>query len=274
MYGQQGMGYNAIAYALNDMHIPARKGKWSQTSIANILTNEVYLGKIRWHREPVKKVVKDGFLAKTRILNDDYDLYDGLHEPIITEEQWEMVKASQKKRGHHSTHTNKELKNPFAGILFCEKCGAALKRNVPGKNQGTAPWYRCPNRNCNCRIVKCHTVEEAIRDAMEDWLDEYIIQLDTEHKPKVDPIVTALEAVQAQLIGLQQQQETICEYLEKGVHTIDMFTKRNATLSREIKKLQISEAELMHKQESGHRPIRLQWRSYPRHSTSSTITMP
>lgn len=251
MYGQQGMGYNAIAYALNDMHIPARKGEWSQTSIANILTNEVYLGKIRWHREPVKKVVKDGFLAKTRILNDDYDLYDGLHEPIITEEQWEMVKASQKKRGHHSTHTNRELKNPFAGILFCEKCGTALKRNVPGKDQDTAPWYRCPNRNCNCRIVKCHTVEEAIRDAMEDWLDEYIIQLDTEHKPKVDPIATALEAVQAQLIGLQQQQETICEYLEKGVYTIDMFTKRNATLSREIKKLQISEAELMRKQESG-----------------------
>ena len=48
MYGQQGMGYNAIAYKLNDLHIPARKGKWSQTSIVNILTNEVYLGKIRW----------------------------------------------------------------------------------------------------------------------------------------------------------------------------------------------------------------------------------
>ena len=30
---------------LNDMHIPARKGQWSQTSVANILTNEVYLGK-------------------------------------------------------------------------------------------------------------------------------------------------------------------------------------------------------------------------------------
>ena len=43
------MGYNAIAYALNDMHIPARKGQWSQTSIVNILTNEVYLGKIH-HR--------------------------------------------------------------------------------------------------------------------------------------------------------------------------------------------------------------------------------
>ena len=251
MYGKQGMGYNAIAYALNDMHIPARKGQWSQTSIVNILTNEVYLGKIRWRREPVKRVVRDGFLAKTRILNDDYELYDGMHEPIITEEQWEMAKAVKKKKGHHSTHTTKELKNPFAGILFCEKCGAALKRNVPGKNQGTAPWFRCPTRGCDCRIVKCHTVEEAIRDAMEDWLDEYIIQINSESKPKVDPIATALEAVQAQLAGLQQQQDTLCDYLEKGVYTIDMFTKRNATLAREIKKLQESEAELMRKKESG-----------------------
>ena len=60
MYGLQGMGYNAIAYRLNDMHIPARKGQWSQTSVANILTNEVYLGKIRWRREPVKRVAKEG----------------------------------------------------------------------------------------------------------------------------------------------------------------------------------------------------------------------
>lgn len=97
MYGQQGMGYNAIAYALNDMHIPARKGKWSQTSIVNILTNEVYLGKIRWRREPVKRAVKDGMLGKKRIQNENYELYDGLHEPIITEEQWDRARAVQAK---------------------------------------------------------------------------------------------------------------------------------------------------------------------------------
>lgn len=190
-------------------------------------------------------------LAKKRILNDEYELYDGLHDPIITEEQWERVKAAQAKRNHTSTHTTKELRNPFAGILFCEKCGTSLKRNVPGKNQGTAPWYRCPDRNCDCRIVKCHTVEEAIRDAMEDWLDDYIIQVKSDLHPKVDPIASALEAVQAQLAVLLQQQDTICEYLEKGIYTIDMFTKRNASLSKEIKGLQISEAELLRKLEAG-----------------------
>ena len=64
MYGKQGIGYNTIAYQLNQMHIPSRIGEWGQTSIANIINNEVYLGKIRWRREPVKRVVKDGMLAK------------------------------------------------------------------------------------------------------------------------------------------------------------------------------------------------------------------
>lgn len=113
MYGQQGMGYNAIAYKLNDLHIPARKGKWSQTSIVNILTNEVYLGKIRWRKEPVKKVVKDGMLAKKRFINDDYDLYDRLHEPIISQEQWDRVKAAQAKKNHNPVNTDHQLKIPL-----------------------------------------------------------------------------------------------------------------------------------------------------------------
>ena len=100
MYGQQGMGYNAIAYRLNDLHIPARKGLWSQTSVVNILTNEVYLGKIRWRKEPVKRVIKDGMISKKRIRNDDYDLYNGRHEPIITEEQWNLVKVAQKEKNY------------------------------------------------------------------------------------------------------------------------------------------------------------------------------
>ena len=253
MYGQQGIGYNTIAYRLNDLCIPARKGEWAQTSIVNILNNEVYLGKIRWRKEPVKRVVKDGMLAKKRVLNEDYEIYEGRHEPIITQEQWDLVKAAQNRRGHHSTHTSKELQNAFVGILFCENCGAKLKRNVPGKNQGTAPWYRCPSRHCNCRSIKCHIVEEAIRNAMDDWLDEYIIQLDAQKIPAVDPIAEELEAVRSQLTGLLNQQDTICEYLEKGVYTIDMFTKRNTSLSREIKKLQSAEADLMRRQESGAR---------------------
>ena len=83
---------------------------------------------------------------------------------------------------------------------------------------------------------------------MQEWLDEYTIQIEADQQPKVDPIATALEAVRGQLTQLQLQQENICEYLEKGVYTIDMFTKRNASLTKEINQLQSSEADLLRQQ--------------------------
>ena len=157
MYGQQGMGYNAIAYRLNDLHIPARKGEWSQTSVVNILSNEVYLGKIRWRREPIKRVIKDGSLTKKRIQNADYELYDGRHEAIITQEQWDRAKAAQTTRNHTPVNTERQLRNPFAGILRCGKCGKLMKRNIPDKRRNPTPWYQCTTRNCDCRIIKCET---------------------------------------------------------------------------------------------------------------------
>lgn len=248
MYGVQGIGYNTIAYQLNQMHIPSLTGTWGQTSITNILSNEVYLGMIRWKHEPTKRIVKDGMLTKKRVHSKDYELYEGLHEPIITQEQWDRVKAVQNNRNHASVHKDKTLKNPFASILFCEKCGAVMKRNVPAKSQRTSPWYRCPARGCNCRTIKCDFVEDAVTKAMEKWLAEYTVKIEVEQNPQIDPTETALGIVREQLTELQSQQDKICEYLEKGIYTIEMFTKRNDALTKEIQKQRASESDLLKKQ--------------------------
>lgn len=248
MYGVQGIGYNTIAYQLNQMHIPSLTGTWGQTSITNILSNEVYLGMIRWKHEPTKRIVKDGMLTKKRVHSKDYELYEGLHEPIITQEQWDRVKAVQNNRNHASVHKDKTLKNPFASILFCEKCGAVMKRNVPAKSQRTSPWYRCPTRGCNCRTIKCDFVEDAVTKAMEKWLAEYTVKIEVEQNPQIDPTETALGIVREQLTELQSQQDKICEYLEKGIYTIEMFTKRNDALTKEIQKQRASESDLLKKQ--------------------------
>lgn len=88
-------------------------------------------------------------------------------------------------------------------------------------------------------------VEHEILDATEEWLDDYIIQLETDTEPAIDPIETALEIVRSQISTLQSQQENICEYLEKGIYTIEMFTKRNLALENEIKQLRESEEDLL-----------------------------
>ena len=99
--------------------------------------------------------------------------------------------------------------------------------------------------------MKCEMVENEIRDAMEEWLEDYIIQLETNATPAIDAIETALETVRGQLSTLQSQQESICEYLEKGIYTIEMFTKRNLALAKEIKQLQESEDNLLKQKSEG-----------------------
>lgn len=214
------------------------------------------------HPEHILGCGHHGMLAKKRFINDDYDLYDGLHEPIISQEQWDRVKAAQAKKNHNPVNTDRQLKNPFAGILVCGKCGAIMKRTVPDKKRNPTPWYRCSSRDCDCKIIKCTTVEKSIYDAMDEWLEEYMIHLESDDQPQEDPIATALEAVRWQLADLQLQQENICEYLEKGIYTIDMFTKRNAALSKEIKQLQISEADLLRQQAEGNQKVKRHPKSF------------
>lgn len=245
MYGQQGIGYNTIAYQLNQMHIPSQTGTWGQTSITNILNNEVYLGKIRWRREPTKRIIKDGMITKKRYANDNYELYEGLHEPIVTQEQWDQVKTLQRNRNHTPKHKEKQLMNPFASLLYCKKCGAVMKRNVPAKNQNTLPWYRCPTRGCDCKTIKCNAVENVVLEAMRGWLSEYTVKVNTDSIPESNNIETSLLIIQNQLAELHLQQNKICELLEKGVYTVDMFTKRNNVLNKEIQKLQSSENDLL-----------------------------
>ncbi len=92
--------------------------------------------------------------------------------------------------------------------------------------------------------MKCDFVENAVVNAMREWLSEYTIKVETEQAPQADPTETALNLIRQQLLELQGQQDKICEYLEKGIYTVEMFSKRNETLTREICKLQKAEADI------------------------------
>lgn len=59
-----------------------------------------------------------------------------------------------------------------------------------------------------------------------------------------------LSIVQEQLAQLHLQQDNICEYLEKEIYTIEMFTKRNEALMKELRKLQASEKDLLDRKAS------------------------
>lgn len=230
------------------MHIPCKFGShWVQHSVLSILTNEVYLGKIRWKRESTKRVIENGQVIKKREISNDYLVFEGRHEPIVSQELWDKVRAVQALKSHLCVRRDRKPANPFANILVCAKCGYAIKRNTPSTKQAETrkfrPWFRCGSKGCDCMISYCDIVESKIVEAMKLWWKEVTLDIAPKAKDSMTE-ETQLDMMRKQLKNHFEQQNQICGLLERGIYTEEMFLKRNALLQGEIKELQSGIEEL------------------------------
>ena len=245
-YTEEGLGTGQIANRLTDLHIPPRKSsEWSGSSIINIIDNEHYIGKTLSKKRPLKKQFVDGKIVKKVYRNAEYELYEGRHEPIISEEQFELAQTIRKEKYIPPAQISKELSNPFAGLIRCEICGALMNRVTGTLSHNAKPRFRCKKaRNCGCKSHVASEVEEAVVEAMREWLDGYILTLGTELPVEDDGLETSLEMLIKRLEELHDQQDTICELYEKKEYSERLFKKRNAALEIEIEKAESDIADL------------------------------
>lgn len=91
---------------------------WSPKTISNILENEVYLGNLRSMKTTTISY-KDKTIVDVPV--EEQVLAEGTHEPIISEELWEIVRSI---RSHKRTRAKNE-KEPsmFSGLVYCADCG-------------------------------------------------------------------------------------------------------------------------------------------------------
>ena len=180
--------------------------------------------------------MQDGKLVKKRTKNKNYETYEGLHEPIITEEQWKAAQKIRMEKQHPSFKAGTELINPFATLLRCEKCGSTLGYKIMYKTNASDRLI-CRQSNggmCDCRSSAAKEVEDAILTEMRNWLNGYLLTLNVEEKRPNDSLETALDVLEKELAHLQEQQNNICELLEKQIYSVELFTKRNDALQKSI----------------------------------------
>jgi DNA invertase Pin-like site-specific DNA recombinase len=245
-YTQDGLGTGQIANRLNDLHVPPRSAsEWGSGTIRQIIDNEHYIGKTLSKKRPVKKLFVDGKIIKKPYRSKDYELYEGRHEPIVSEEQFELAQKIRKEKYVAPARISFEISNPFAGLIRCEICGSLMNRVTPRLNTNTAPRFRCKKaRNCGCKSHKSPEVEEAIVEAMREWLDGYILTLGTELPIEDDGLETSLEMLRNRLEDLFEQQDAICELHEKKEYSDRLFARRNAALETEIDQVEHDIADL------------------------------
>ncbi|RKJ56835.1 recombinase family protein [bacterium 1XD42-1] len=134
-----------------------RNGKWCQSTICSILTNPLYIGKIRY---------------KVNGTSSNFEA-DGKHTPFLDEEIFYRAQEIIKNRKRYQKKCYPKENTYFLGSLFCAKCGAKM-----GTNQHKDPksktdtlyvnyyCYNSKNGNCDCHNISQNKVEAAFLDYM------------------------------------------------------------------------------------------------------------
>lgn len=99
-----------------------RPFEWSETTVAKILEDEIYLG----HTISLRYTTQS-YKNKRRIERPETEWlrFEDTHEPLITKELWELVREVRR----HKRKAPKKFEEPnlFSGLLYCADCGAPLR---------------------------------------------------------------------------------------------------------------------------------------------------
>ena len=206
---------------------------FTENFISKVLDNAVYCGRITYSKRTMEKVI--GTRNEYRqVRKDDYIDVKGIHEGIITEEEWAQVQIKRKSMAAYQPKTHSlEHEHILSGLLKCPKCGGPMYGNVNRKKKKDGSsykdyfFYRCQRR----KVIdgkKCDYKRQWSEELIDDAVSELICSLVT--KPKFEE---HLRKKVGDKIDTKELESEI-EYLKKQIQS-----KKNAKerLGMEIDRL-------------------------------------
>ena len=242
MYVNQDLGRVTIARKLNELGIKTKKGAlWSQDTIKTILENEHYIGKVRWNWRKTIHIVEDGEIKKIRPKTEigEYLVYDGRQEAIISEELF-MAARDKQGRNHRAKPTTK-VRNPLAGLLFCQ-CGRAMSLRTYKNKDGSernAPRVLCDNQAyCKTTSALYQDIIDQVCEALEQCIQDFEVRIQNDDKDSQklhENLIKRLKAKREELENKEIQQWE--KYSEEGMPK-HVFDKLNEKVLREKEEVQ------------------------------------
>jgi len=232
----EGLGIIKIVHYLRDHGIVSPTGKeiWSKTTIDNILKNEKYIGDL---------LLQKSYTKGTRTFSNNGEVrqyhVENNHDPIITYEIYERVKAERtRRRDLLKENTLVTERYELSGKVGCGLCGKGFKRRINHKikNFSQVGWI-CNTSNLHgvkaCRANQIS--DDLLKEILVDCFNEYLA---TQH------ITPQVEVAKVQIAELVGREKNLRDLLDKGVITYIQFADEHNALKTEYDRLdKIIEAE-------------------------------
>lgn len=252
MYVNQDMGRVLIARHLNDLNIKTKKGGlWAQDTIKTMLENEHYIGKVRWNWRKTVKIVEDGEIRAVRPKTEigEYLVYDGKHEPIISEE---LFYAARDKQGrNHRAKPTTRVRNPLAGLLYCQ-CGRSMSLRTYKTKDGEercAPRLLCDNQSY-CKTTSClyDEILDRVCDVLEQCIDDFEIRIQNNDDDSIKHHATLVKRLKTKYEELCKKEISQWEkYTEEGMpkHIFDTLNEKVLKEKEEVQEALCKASESM-----------------------------
>lgn len=217
----------AMAKKLNEMGIRSRRGsKIEVRTISYILTNPVYIGKIRW--TPTGR-------ANRYYKTEDTLVVDGNHQPIITDEQWQkaQVKIAANKLKFPRYQRETTSKFMLRGLIRCSDCHAPLVYASNGRLQ-------CSRYSKGLCTVSHSASVENLDKAVIQGLEFDALNIDGELKIeyRTQPAPVSAATIKAQIKKEQNKLERCKEAYQNGIDSLAEYRNNKESILSTIADLE------------------------------------
>lgn len=210
----------AISQKLAQYGTTSRNGKpKSNSAIYNLLTNQLYIGIMKWKDE----------------------VYEGKYQTIISKETFDKIQTVLKQRG--KPRKKKQRHNfPFCGLFHCS-CGATITAQWTKGNGGLYRYYRCTRKFGPCQEKYIQEKElinqicQKLREIAlpENWQKEMLDYLEEEERKENQAGENFTKKINQKLTEVQNKLDKLLEgYLDGLIEEEDYKGKKEELIQQKI----------------------------------------
>lgn len=236
----------AIAKQFNREKVPF-KNKWNYTTIYYIVTNPVYIGKLRWNN----RKASGKHTGNEIIIDSD-------HEPIVTEDEYNYVQHLRMRRNREGKVASSDY--PFTGVLRCGRCGYAMIGGSRPTKAGRKRYYKCLGRFnygvCNMPIIAEESITDAFLRTLEHDTDTFESLVVVTGEIAATEEETMIEQIQSELESIQKRKKKWQVAYANDVITLEELREhtsedahREEYLKKQLEELPQKEKSLWTKEE-------------------------
>jgi hypothetical protein len=212
--------YQQIADILSDRGYKTQNNRrFPKSAVGDILRNKFYMGKVVYHNRSTNK----------------QEVYEGLHDPIVSKALWMRCKKIRDQRSTASRSIQEPYKGRYllSGIVYCDVCGRRLRSHA-GIYYREASHKRgyddCPNRRKGTRTDLVDPFIHAIIQSIElpdDWLHVVEERLGKDKE---------LESIRKKRDRLKSELRRVKRLYIQGEfgEDMDIYNKESSRIQREL----------------------------------------